>query len=286
MPHGRSREASRGRIAALAAHVCSAADESPTTEGLNEGGPLAGYKILEVTEVVSGPLAGSMLQDMGADCVKVEPLKPAGDGGPPVGDQIRGAGTSYTNDDGDKIATLFALTNRGKRSIGLDLSTEKGRELVLELAKDADVFTQNWRPGVAERLRLTYDDLKTAQPDIIYAGVSGYGQSGPKRDEKVYDPVIQSAVGLAYMQGEVWHNHDELYEDVPTHPAAGVPVPMTTPAEGRMPVLMQQLIVRVLFLCVCSCSRSLTWRVLPLDRQGHGVHAHAIHPGRAAGQGE
>jgi crotonobetainyl-CoA:carnitine CoA-transferase CaiB-like acyl-CoA transferase len=150
-------------------------------------GPLAGFRVVDATEVVSGPFATQILADQGADVVKIECLAP--------GDVTRITGFRR----GDMPA-LVANLNRGKRSIALDLARPEGREIALALVARADVFAQNWRPGAAERLGLGYDELARVKPDLIYLSISGYGESGPYADRRVYDPIIQGLTGHVAIQ--------------------------------------------------------------------------------------
>jgi crotonobetainyl-CoA:carnitine CoA-transferase CaiB-like acyl-CoA transferase len=146
-------------------------------------GPLEGYRIVDISSVVSGPLATMMLADQGADVVKIESTD--------IGDTTRAA-LNYRAG----MAALFANCNRGKRSIALDLKDPRGREIVLELVRGADVFVENWRPGTADRLGLGEEDLRRENPDLIYASISGYGPEGPYRNQRVYDQIIQAQVGM------------------------------------------------------------------------------------------
>jgi crotonobetainyl-CoA:carnitine CoA-transferase CaiB-like acyl-CoA transferase len=150
-------------------------------------GPLAGIRILDVSSILSGPLATMLLADQGAEVIKVE--------APGIGDFMRMGPFRRGG-----IAAFFANANRGKRSIVLDLRQERGRELARELARRADVFVQNWRPGAAERLGLGPDALRADHPELIYVSISGYGDSGPYRDRRVYDPIIQGLTGHVAVQ--------------------------------------------------------------------------------------
>ncbi len=151
-------------------------------------GPLEGYKIVDLTQVVSGPLATMLLADQGAEVVKVEPLSGLGDL------------TRLPSFDKGGISAFYANNNRGKRSISLDLAVEAGRHVVLELAAGADVFAQNFRPGAVERLGLGYDDVRAVNPDIIYVSISGFGPTGPYAGRPVLDPVIQAVTGVIARQ--------------------------------------------------------------------------------------
>jgi crotonobetainyl-CoA:carnitine CoA-transferase CaiB-like acyl-CoA transferase len=148
--------------------------------------PLAGIRIVDLTTNMSGPLATMLLADQGADVVKIEA---------PAGDAIRTVGTGH-----EGMSAYFANNNRGKRSIVVDLSTEAGRDVVGRLAASADVFAQNFRPGVVERLGLGADGLVAANPRLVYASISGFGTEGPLADAPAYDHVVQALAGFAAIQ--------------------------------------------------------------------------------------
>ncbi|MDE0883895.1 MAG: CoA transferase [Myxococcota bacterium] len=150
-------------------------------------GPLSGVRIVDVSEVISGPLATMILADQGADIVKIEP--------PRYGEESRQL-ANYR----EGMAGLYANCNHGKRSIGVNLKNERGLQLALELIKGADVFVQNWRPGAAERLGLGEDALRVVNPDIIYASITGYGDDGPYADRRGYDPIFQCLTGYVAAQ--------------------------------------------------------------------------------------
>ncbi len=146
-------------------------------------GPLDGIRIVEMCVAVTGPLAVGLLVDQGAEAIKVEE--------PGFGDQGRYVGVASGG-----ISALFQMCNRGKRSIAVDCTHPQGRAIVLDLAADADVFMQNMRPGVVERLGLGYGDVSARNPDIVYASLSGFGPDGPYAHRRVYDSVIQAQSGL------------------------------------------------------------------------------------------
>ena len=150
-------------------------------------GPLDGFRIVDVSQIVSAPLATMLLADQGADVIKVEP--------PGLGDPTR----QPVNSRGG-MTSLYANCNRGKRSVVVDLKQAEGRRVVLDLVASADVFVENWRPGAAQRLGLGVDELRALCPDLIYATVSGYGDSGPYVDRRVYDPIIQGLTGFVALQ--------------------------------------------------------------------------------------
>lgn len=151
-------------------------------------GPLAGVRVLELATVVLGPLACQMLGDQGADVVKVEPL---------AGDLIRTVGTGRNG-----MSAYFANLNRGKRSIAIDLSTADGRDLVLRMSDAADVFVQNFRPGVVERLGVAPEDVMSRNDRLIYASISGFGREGPRATAPAYDHVVQALAGFCALQGD------------------------------------------------------------------------------------
>jgi len=161
-------------------------------------GPLDGIKVVDMSTMISGPLAGMMLADQGADVIKVE--------SPGIGDIMRMLGSQKGGMTG-----IFANNNRGKRSLVVDLKNDAGADVVRRLAADADVLIQNFRPGAMDRLGLGWDELHAANPQLIYMSISGYGPDGPASDRRAYDNVIQAASGLAHMQGNPATGHPELY---------------------------------------------------------------------------
>lgn len=151
-------------------------------------GPLAGVRVIDLSAVVSGPMAAGMLADQGADVIKVEP---------PGGDMSRRVGPAK----GD-ISALFMAINRGKRSIMLDLKSAGARAILEELIARADVLVENFRPGTMARLGLGYEQMKLVNPKLIYLSISGFGQTGPYAHGRVYDYVIQAASGFADAHGD------------------------------------------------------------------------------------
>jgi crotonobetainyl-CoA:carnitine CoA-transferase CaiB-like acyl-CoA transferase len=152
-------------------------------------GPLAGVKVLELSIALTGPYAVALLADQGADVVKIER--------PGFGDIGRYVGVSVNG-----TSALYTMCNRGKRSIALDVHRAEGRDIARKLARDADVFVQNFRPGVVDRLGLGYDELSAENPDLVYASLSGFGPEGPYADKSAYDTVIQAYGGLAANQSD------------------------------------------------------------------------------------
>ena len=150
-------------------------------------GPLDGVRIVDFTTMIAGPYGTMVLADQGADVVKVEaPLR---------SDHVRRAGYGQRH-----FSAAFVNNNRNKRSISVDAKSPAGRQVILDLARTADVFVQNFRPGVMARLGIDYDDLKAVKPDIIYVSMSGWGERGPFAHKPVYDPIIQALSGLASVQ--------------------------------------------------------------------------------------
>jgi crotonobetainyl-CoA:carnitine CoA-transferase CaiB-like acyl-CoA transferase len=151
-------------------------------------GPLAGFRIIDLTTMISGPMATGLLGDQGADVIKVE--------GPGVGDLMRLLGRPR-----EGITASFATTNRNKRSIVLDLKNDEDREAFMKLVATADVVVQNFRPGVVERMGIGEEDLRKRKADLIYVSISGFGETGPYAGKRVYDPIVQALSGLATIQG-------------------------------------------------------------------------------------
>jgi crotonobetainyl-CoA:carnitine CoA-transferase CaiB-like acyl-CoA transferase len=150
-------------------------------------GPLHGYRVVDLTSNVAGPLATMILGDQGADVVKVE--------APDGGDATRAGGSRRAG-----FTASFLNNNRNKRSIVLDLKTSGGLQALMRLAAGADVFVQNFRPGVAERLGVGEDAVRAVSPTIVYVSISGFGEKGPYAAKPAYDPVIQGFSGLATVQ--------------------------------------------------------------------------------------
>lgn len=144
-------------------------------------GALAGIKVVEIASYVTGPFAGQLLADMGAEVLKVEE--------PKRGDPFRGWGER-------NYAATFCSLNRNKKSVTLDLRTDAARDIALRLLAQADVLIQNFRPGVMEKHGLGYEDVKKLNSKIVYCSISGFGPSGPYRDMPGYDTVGQARSGL------------------------------------------------------------------------------------------
>jgi crotonobetainyl-CoA:carnitine CoA-transferase CaiB-like acyl-CoA transferase len=160
-------------------------------------GPLSHVRVLDLSRVLAGPWAGQLLGDLGADVIKVER--------PGTGDDTRSWGPPFLkNPDGSetKEAAYFLAVNRSKRSVTADLGTPQGQSLVRELAMRSDVIIENYKVGTLARFRLDYESLRSGKPDIIYCSITGFGQTGPKRDSAAYDFMIQATGGLMSVTGE------------------------------------------------------------------------------------
>ncbi|HYM00280.1 MAG TPA: CoA transferase [Blastocatellia bacterium] len=149
---------------------------------------LDGMRVLEITQVMSGPFCGLLLADMGADVIKVE--KPGGD------DSRRMAPPTINGE-----SAAFMSINRNKRGLGLNLKTEEGRAIFKRLAAASDILIENFRPGAMAKLGLGYDDLAPANPALIYCSISGFGQTGPYRDRGGFDLVAQAMSGMISITG-------------------------------------------------------------------------------------
>lgn len=150
-------------------------------------GPLTGYRVLDLTTMISGPLATMVLADQGADVIKVE--------NPNGGDFSRHVATRRGG-----FSASFLNNNRNKRSLAIDLKTEAGLDVVRQLARTADVLVQNFRPGVADRLGIGYEALAQPNPKLVYLSIAGFGFTGPYAQRRVFDPLIQSLSGLTTVQ--------------------------------------------------------------------------------------
>ncbi len=154
------------------------------------GGPLTGIRVIDLSAVVSGPFATSMLADQGADVISVEQAH--------APDIVRQSGPLVESAQG--ISAFWASMNRNKRSIALNLKDQRGKDLVLDLIADADVVVQNFRPGAIERLGLGWDVLHALNPELVMCSISGFGSDGPYAHRPAFDAVIQSVAGYPMVQ--------------------------------------------------------------------------------------
>ena len=151
-------------------------------------GPLKGVKIIDLTTMVSGPMGAMILADQGAEVIKVEPL---------AGDQLRHMAATHNG-----VNAPFYSCNRGKKSLAIDLKSEEGKDVLLNLVKESDIFMQNFRPGTIDRMGFGYKKLKEINPNLIYLSISGFGDKGPYAQSRVYDPVIQALSGATDIQAD------------------------------------------------------------------------------------
>ncbi|MDM0002644.1 CoA transferase [Variovorax sp. J22P240] len=178
-------------------------ESNSPAQGASRPLPLAGVRVLDISQVMAGPYACMLLADLGADVVKVEP--------PEGGDQTRGA-MGFKLKGSDSMG--FLNMNRNKRSIALDLKTAAGREVLYRMVKDADILVENYRPGVMKRLGIDYETLSKLNPALVYASISGFGQTGPWASRPGFDLMAQAMSGVMSVTG---------YPDGPPV-KAGVPV--------------------------------------------------------------
>jgi CoA:oxalate CoA-transferase len=172
--------------------------------------PLSGIRVLDLSRVLSGPHCTRMLADMGADVIKIEP---------PDGDLTR-----FATPRRHGLSSYFVQQNVGKRNLSIDLATPEGAEILLELAAHADVLVENYRPGVMARLGLDAETVRTRNPRLIYASISGYGQTGPWVKRRAYAPVVEAESGIIASQGNARggelakdpHSHADVYTSLET----------------------------------------------------------------------
>jgi crotonobetainyl-CoA:carnitine CoA-transferase CaiB-like acyl-CoA transferase len=166
-------------------------------------GPLSGVRVLDLTGVVSGPFATMFLADQGADVIKIEP----------IGGDITRRSRASIDKDGE-FSALFISSNRGKRSLSIDVKSAAGREVLAKLVAQADVLVQNFRPGTMERLGLGADELRQRHPRLIYVSISGVGETGPYVKKRVYDPIIQGLSGFADIQSQPMTNRPQMIRTI------------------------------------------------------------------------
>jgi crotonobetainyl-CoA:carnitine CoA-transferase CaiB-like acyl-CoA transferase len=160
-------------------------------------GPLSHIRVLDLSRIMAGPWASQVLADLGADVIKVER--------PGVGDDTRAWGPPFLKDKSGadtRESGYYLSVNRGKRSITLDLDKPEGQRVVRALAERSDIVLENFKAGTLKRFGLDYESLKAINPRIIYCSITGFGQTGPKRDAPAYDFMIQAMGGLMSVTGE------------------------------------------------------------------------------------
>lgn len=151
--------------------------------------PLDGFRILDFTQFLSGPVCTLLLGDYGAEIIKIE--------NPPVGDFTR-----YGNVVENQASSLYTTRNRGKKSIVLNMKEERQKNLFLKLVESADAVVENFKPGTMEKFGVTYEVLKKINPKIVYTSISGYGQDGPYADHAAYDQTVQAEAGIVSITGQ------------------------------------------------------------------------------------
>lgn len=152
--------------------------------------PLVGVKILDLTQAWAGPIGSMLLADFGAEVIKIEP--------PGTGDHVR----AWTPPGCKGESPHFLAANRNKKSVTLNLKSPEGKEIFLRLAKETDVLMENFRPGVMEKFGLHYQAIQALNPRVIYCSVSGFGQTGPSRNDAAYDLIVQGMGGAMSVTGE------------------------------------------------------------------------------------
>src|ERR1700722_8468507 len=166
-------------------------------------GPLAGVRVLDFTAVVSGPFATMFLADQGAEVLKIEPIG---------GDSARRS--RATIDKAGEFSGLFISSNRGKRSLSIDVKSDAGRGVLPKLGAQADGRVKNFRPGAMERLGLGADRLRARFPRLIYVSISGVGETGPYAKKRVYDPIIQGLSGFCDIQSQPVTNRPQMIRTI------------------------------------------------------------------------
>lgn len=159
----------------------------------NSRGPLVGIKVLEATIFGAGPFVGTVLSDLGAESIKIDP--------PRIGDNLRGIGPFVGGDANLEASSFHLAINRNKKGITLKLSLPEGREIFLELCRKVDVVVQNFKPGTMAKWGLGYEEVKKIKPDIIYTSISGFGQYEPLSPKPGFDTVGQAMGGLMNING-------------------------------------------------------------------------------------
>lgn len=162
-------------------------------------GPLDGVRIIDLSAIISGPMATQILADQGADVIKIE--------APGPGDLVR-----YLGPQKNGVNAMFTAVNRNKRAMVLNLKAPEGRDVLLDLVKTADVFVENFRPGAVERLGLGHETLRALNPGLVYVSMSGFGDTGPYAKRRVYDPVIQATSGFSYTQTNATTGEPQLIQ--------------------------------------------------------------------------
>ena len=160
-------------------------------------GPLSHIRVLDLSRIMAGPWSSQILADLGADVIKIER--------PQEGDDTRSWGPPFlkdTNGETTRESGYYLSVNRGKRSVAIDLASSEGQETIRQMAAQSDIVIENFKFGALKRYGLAYDDIKAVKPDIIYCSITGFGQTGPRREQAAYDFMIQAMGGLMSVTGE------------------------------------------------------------------------------------
>lgn len=182
--------------------------QTPSTQHAGSAGPLAGVRVLDLSAYIAGPYGCSLLADMGANVIKVES---------PAGDNLRQYPSTLENE-----SRAFLGVNRGKRGLVLDLKDAVDRQRLLQLVASADVFVHNFRPAVPGRLGIDYESLRGRNARLVYCAVTGYGETGPMRDQAGYDQVLQAMTGICSFQGKRGAAPEIVYGSVVDYYAAAL----------------------------------------------------------------
>ena len=183
----------RGQLAPPASPDEHAAEPGRSRQQAAERRPLVGVRVLDLTNVLSGPFCAYQLAQLGAEVIKVEM--------PGTGDLARQLGADERL-NAKLMGASFLAQNGGKKSVTVNLKTEEGRRVLRDLAGTADVLVENFRPGVMDRLGVGYDALARINPSLVYCAISGFGQTGPMRDAPAYDQIIQGLAGVMSITGD------------------------------------------------------------------------------------
>ncbi|WP_407659652.1 CaiB/BaiF CoA transferase family protein [Massilia endophytica] len=196
------------RAEAVVAAGAPAQGAAPAQVGSTKRLPLAGIRVLDLSAYIAGPYGCTQLADMGAEVIKVEP---------PVGDNLRKYPSTL-----EAESRAFLGVNRSKRGIVIDLKQPDGLAVLQKLVDTADVLVHNFRPGVPERLGIGYEQLKQRRPQLVYCAVTGYGETGPMKDNAGYDQVLQTFTGICALQGPAGGEPQIVYGSVVDYYAAAL----------------------------------------------------------------
>jgi crotonobetainyl-CoA:carnitine CoA-transferase CaiB-like acyl-CoA transferase/citrate lyase beta subunit len=261
---------SAGAAAADAAAAATPADAAPHAHA-RAGGPLAGVRVLDLSAYIAGPYGCTLLADMGADVIKVEP---------PAGDNLRKYPSSLEAD-----SRAFLGVNRSKRGIAIDLKQPEGLAVLMTLVDAADVLVHNFRPGVPERLGIGAAQLRARRPSLVYCAITGYGDQGPMKDHAGYDQVLQTFSGICTLQGAADGPPEIVYGSVVDYYAAALVASGVAAAllERARTGLGQTVGVSLLRSALAMQSARMVWadgeaRDVGRDMRSGGITG--IHPAR------